>query len=642
TTGGTTGGGGGAAWLQNLQQQNETAASVPTGTISGQLFVDVNGNGKKEKGERGGFGGVRVEATGTDVAGTDVTQVTVAGADGAFQMTVPAGTYNVSAVDPSGLLHGYEATAGSSDVTVGAGEAVVVGFGWKSEKLLGYKPCLSIGEVNLDTGKPVSQAILLGVKNLYGQTLVKEGALAEPLVSRKEFMELLAGTQCLSLTKSGDALREDLRAAARKNGWLSGVLSDVAVPETLAGGSSWGNSAYALLAQGVPAGRAVGETLMADGNAPVTKREAMAMVAAMLGVKSDGELVLSLPPDATADDATSGIFVALKKAGVLPRGFEASIGGGVIPSEAADLLVKAAFAGGKLTLSALPDEVRWDQTVVPEYLSLAGEIDRRPCLTQDSARALSVRSDILPNAAGDLFERLQLLLSVGVDDSEGRTRWLITGRPSEYGVKAGNIGLSASKAVTWVSLVDVGMKLTCHPLETFQEASRRLSGGGMELGNGGTANMIFAPDRVFGTEDGVTYVQRLLHSFQRPIREFNLTPMAFAQDLTLEAQKDFSAPVSMKDASRLLASYVLYTRVKTGAMTRLEAEGAYSQLQTSILKELTGVQDEELWRMQSVGEGKALTWGQLITVASDVLGPELQETPLPEMSTGEAWWGVVG
>ncbi len=636
TTSGGEGGGGGGYWLSG-QESGGGEAGVPSGTLAGQLFVDVNGNGKKEKGERTAFGGVRVEATGTDVEGAAVTQAVVADVNGAFEMSLPAGTYVVQAVDSSGVLQGYVATAEGQSVEVVAGETVTVGLGWKSQKLLGYKPCLSIGTVETD-GKSVAQALLWSLQNLYGQQLVKDGALAEPLVSRKEFIELLAGTQCLSLSKSGDALREGLRSAAKEQGWTSGVLADVPVPET-AGGTSWMSNAYALLAQGVPVGRNAGGVLVADGDAPVTKREAMAMVAAVLKLKTDG--TAALPPDATEDDGTSGVFAALKQAGVLPRGFEVALGGGVTPSEAADLLVKAAFAGGKLTLSALPDEVRWDQSMEQEYLAAAGVIDRRPCMVQDIGRATSVRSDILPNAEGNLFQRLQLLLSVGTGDAEGRTRWLMTGRPSEYGVQAGTIGVGANKPVTWIGLVDAGMKMTCHPLESYSDAVQRLGGGGVDVSGGGTANRIFSPDRVFGTADGTTYVQRLLHSFQRPIREFDLTPLSFAQDLTLEEQKDFSAPVSVTNASRLLASYVLYTRVRTGAMTRLEAEGVFAELKTSILQELTGVQDAEVWRMGNVGDGKALTWGQLITVLSDVLGPELQVPPMPETPVGELWWGVV-
>ncbi len=637
TTSGGEGGGGGGYWLSG-QESGGGEAGVPSGTLAGQLFVDVNGNGKKEKGERTAFGGVRVEATGTDVEGAAVTQAVVADVNGAFEMSLPAGTYVVQAVDSSGVLQGYVATAEGQSVEVVAGETVTVGLGWKSQKLLGYKPCLSIGTVETD-GKSVAQALLWSLQNLYGQQLVKDGALAEPLVSRKEFIELLAGTQCLSLSKSGDALREGLRSAAKEQGWTSGVLADVPVPET-AGGTSWMSNAYALLAQGVPVGRNAGGVLVADGDAPVTKREAMAMVAAVLKLKTDG--TAALPPDATEDDGTSGVFAALKQAGVLPRGFEVALGGGVTPSEAADLLVKAAFAGGKLTLSALPDEVRWDQSMEQEYLAAAGVIDRRPCMVQDIGRATSVRSDILPNAEGNLFQRLQLLLSVGTGDAEGRTRWLMTGRPSEYGVQAGTIGVGANKPVTWIGLVDAGMKMTCHPLESYSDAVQRLGGGGVDVSGGGTANRIFSPDRVFGTADGTTYVQRLLHSFQRPIREFDLTPLSFAQDLTLEEQKDFSAPVSVTNASRLLASYVLYTRVRTGAMTRLEAEGVFAELKTSILQELTGVQDAEVWRMGNVGDGKALTWGQLITVLSDVLGPELQVPPMPETPVGELWWGVIG
>ncbi len=628
------GGGGGGFWLQNLLQEGGSA-ETPKGKISGQLFVDVNANGKKEKGERAAFAGVRVEATGKDLSGKDVTQAVAVGTAGTFEMSLPAGTYTLSTVDVSGALNGYEATGKAWEVTVQPGLTAVVGFGWRSEKLLSYKPCLSIGEVETAQGT-LAQGILAGIRTIYDQPLMRE-APAGPLVTRKEFFELLAGTQCLKLAKTGDALREGLRGAAKEHGWAQATLKDVPVPEGQTEG--WHASVYALLSAGVPVGRTVGTELVADAGAPVTKREAMAMVAAALKLEPNTEV--SLPPDGTEDDAKAGTFGALKKAGVLPRGFENALSGGVTPSEAADLLVKASFAGGKLTLSALPDEDRWDYSFEAPYLAAAGQIDRRPCMVQEPERATSVRAEILPSAPDFLFERLQLLLSVGIDDGEGRTRWLINGRPSEYGVKAGMIGLSAGKPVTWLALADVGLKFTCHPLESHQEAEKRLSGGGVNISGGGTAERIFAPDRLFGTQDGSSFASRVLHSLQRAVQRFNLRPDTFAQDMALEEPRDFSSTVSLTDASRLLASYILYTRVDAGAMTRLEAEGTYNELRTSILRELTGLDEGEMWRMGNAGNGQALTWGQLITVLSDVLGPELQETPLPEISTGEAWWGVV-
>jgi hypothetical protein len=656
TSGGSTGGGGGSSvgggggvgyWLGgggNGDTQTEELNAVPTGTLKGKIFVDVNGNGKQEQGERGGFGGVRVEVEGTDIRGESVSRSVVTDTQGAFVLAVPAGSYHVRAVETGGKLSGFAMVqADGVSVTVEGGAQAEAWVGVRSQKFVGtsYKPCLQVGAVETDGTISLAQALLNGLETIYGQKLVGEEGLQGPLVSRKQFFELLTGTQCLKLEKSGEALKQQLRSAAKERGWAQAVLHDAAVPEGL--GSGWRSSVYALLAAGVPAGRSAGKELVADPEAPITKREAMAMVAAVLKLEVVTGEEVALPPDALESDKEAGVFGALKKIGVLPKGFEVALAGGMTPSEASELLVKAAFAGGKLAMTAAPDEEQWEPAGLPEYLEAAGVGARRACLVQDGSRALAVRSDVLPNAPGQLFQRLNLLLSLGVKDEEGRFRWLLTGsRPGEYGVRAGIIGIGERKPVTWAALSDIGMKFTCHPLESYQEALLRTGGGGVDVSQGGTANVIFAPDRLFHTPDGPGYVQRVVHSMQRPVRQFDLSPVTFAKELTLEPTRDIGGVVSLGEGSKMLASFILYTRVQEGVLGRVEAEGIMSDLSTAILSELSGVPKEEAWRKAGANKAQALTWSQLITVLSDVLGPEMADTPLTVLPQGEAWWGVLG
>ncbi len=655
TTGGSTGGGGSSSvgggggvgyWLgvgSNGDTQTEELNAVPTGTLKGKIFVDVNGNGKQEQGERGGFGGVRVEVEGTDIRGEDVSRSVVTDTQGAFVLAVPAGSYHVRAVETGGKLSGFAMVqADGISVTVEGGAQAEAWVGVRSQKFVGtsYKPCLQVGTVETDGTTDLAQALLNGLETIYGQKLVGEEGLQGPLVSRKQFFELLTGTQCLKLEKSGEALKQQLRSAAKERGWSQAVLHDAAVPEGL--GSGWRSSVYALLAAGVPAGRSAGKELVADPEAPITKREAMAMVAAVLKLEPVTGEEVALPPDALEGDKEAGVFGALKKIGVLPKGFEVALAGGMTPSEASELLVKAAFAGGKLAMTASADEEQWEPVGLPAYLEAAGIGARRACLVQDGSRALAVRSDVLPNAPGQLFQRLSLLLSLGMKDEEGRFRWLLTGsRPGEYGVRAGIIGIGERKPVTWAALSDIGMKFTCHPLESYQEALLRTGGGGVDVSQGGTANVIFAPDRLFNTPDGPGYVQRVVHSMQRPVRQFDLSPVTFAKELTLEPARDIGGVVSLGEGSKMLASFILYTRVQEGVLGRVEAEGILSDLSTAILSELSGVPKEEAWRKAGANKAQALTWSQLITVLSDVLGPEMADTPLEVLPQGEAWWGVL-
>jgi hypothetical protein len=639
TTGGTSGGGGLGYWLQGKNTEGG-AAVVPTGKITGQLFVDLNANGKKEKSERGGFAGVRLTARGKDLQGLENVKTAVAGKNGMFELVVPAGTYAAEVQDPSGILKGYTATGPLTvnELTVGPGLTAEAAFGWRSGRMLGYKPCLRIGEVDLRVGRTQAEALLESLADRYGRRInIEHNAV---LVSRREFVLLLARTQCLEAEADSPRLRERLREQAREVGRDESLMRDLPL---LAGAVSdeWARTAYTLLAGGIPVARLSKDRLVMDARAPVTRREAMGMVAAMLQARPpDGDT--TLPPDATEADREAGTFAALKALDVLPLGFERTMNAGLTWPEAAELLLRSAFVGGKIPLGAAPDEEHWNDADVPEYLESAQTIGQRACIVQDATRGETVGSSLPPGGAEYLKDRLRLLLTVGTPDESGRVRWLITGQPSDYGVRAGVVRVAPELPVTRVALLHALLVATCHPLETFAEAEQRLAGGEVDVGGGGTADRIFSPDRYTGAADTPEFASRVLHSAQRPIREYNLSLFSFTPDLLRADQtRHPNGTVSINEAGKLLTSAMLYTRVKSGTMTRLRAEETFSELQASILRELTGVAEDDMWRLGNVGDGKALTWGQLVVFLSDVLGPELAATPLPSKPDGEAWWDAI-
>ncbi len=630
----TVSGGGGKGWW--LYYDDPVPIPLEYGRIVGQAFVDINGNGKREQSERGGFAGMVVKAVGIDARQNVVVKTGTVNGMGEFAITVPVGTYKLTVEDPRKALAGMKATLPvmAEEVVVEADQKISVGFAWRSEKLVNYQPCLEIGEVET-TGKTLSEALLESLTDPYGVKVTKGVERLGTLMTRKQFLMLLARMQCREIKRNGVVLRDSLKEKKVKE------FADLGVPEGMVN-DDWTYLAYSLLADGLPVGRVSGQKTVIDANAPVTRREAMAIVAALLPDR-ESEMTVLLPADATESDASNGVFRRVFVAGVLPRSFESVITGGITWGEGSDLLMRVAFVTGKIPLGMKPKEQIWYQDTEVEYLSGLGTIAQRPCLVQDPARAEAIRfTGVLPSDPEYMAARLRFLASMGVyDKSFDRMRWLITGRPSEYGVNAGYLPVNIVKPVTRLELLQALLVVTCHPLENFKRANARLSGEGVDIG-GGTADAIFAPDRYSATKDDTSFVSRVFHSAQRPIREFNLSPFAFTPDLVRgEEVKDFNGAVSRTEASKLLASAGLYSRVMAGAMSRTEAEEKYEEVQTSILEWLTGIQEGEVWRKGHIGNTQEFTWDMLVVVLSDLLGPEVGPDGLAALPVNDAWAKVV-
>ena len=102
--------------------------AIATATISGTVWNDLNGDGIREQGE-GGLAGWAISAVSTNplpVTGTPPVSapiVTVSGADGSYQLTVPAGSYTIRETPQPGWQITAPAT-GSYSVTVHGGDAI--------------------------------------------------------------------------------------------------------------------------------------------------------------------------------------------------------------------------------------------------------------------------------------------------------------------------------------------------------------------------------------------------------------------------------------------------------------------------------------------------------------------------------------
>lgn len=91
------------------------ALAQSTGTVSGVVYSDTNGNGVREAGENG-VQGVQLTISGAS------SQTVTTSADGSFNTSLAAGTYTVEVtLVPSGF---FPIEEGSSQVTVNAGGTV--------------------------------------------------------------------------------------------------------------------------------------------------------------------------------------------------------------------------------------------------------------------------------------------------------------------------------------------------------------------------------------------------------------------------------------------------------------------------------------------------------------------------------------
>jgi hypothetical protein len=126
-------------------------------------------------------------------------------------------------------------------------------------------------------------------------------------------------------------------------------------------------------------------------------------------------------------------------------------------------------------------------------------------------------------------------------------------------------------------------------------------------------------------------MSRVFHSAQRPTGEYNLTLFTYASELLHGEPRGPNGVVSVEEASRLLASSAVYTRVRLGLLAPDDAEKRSAELALAIQKQF------------APGGGKEpLRWRMLIEFLSDVLGPELASAPADAVpSLGEAWWSVL-
>jgi hypothetical protein len=104
-TAGATANGGFEEWAVRSVPQNQTAG---TSSLSGYVFVDANGNGVIDAGERA-LAGVMVQLQGVDDLGQTVVWTTTTDTNGYYEFTgLRAGTYSILETQPGGFADGKD------------------------------------------------------------------------------------------------------------------------------------------------------------------------------------------------------------------------------------------------------------------------------------------------------------------------------------------------------------------------------------------------------------------------------------------------------------------------------------------------------------------------------------------------------
>jgi len=123
---------------------------VPTGEISGVVFIDDNNDGFQQPGEAG-IGGVELTLTGTDYLGNPVTRTVFTDGTGRFTFSeLQAGNYTVTQVQPEGFSDGIDRNLGGgvtpvndvwSNIQLGFGQVIDSGtFGEQRTGASGNPP----------------------------------------------------------------------------------------------------------------------------------------------------------------------------------------------------------------------------------------------------------------------------------------------------------------------------------------------------------------------------------------------------------------------------------------------------------------------------------------------------------------------
>lgn len=611
------------------------------GHIAVSAFEDINGNGVKDLREENGFHGLTLTASGSTASGVTVRKTLNLSSmgEGVFELEQSdARGYSILVDSSSKALEGFEAIGKivSDPVIVREGTIKPVSFAFRRVSLLDYKPCLTVGAAqSQDRGKGDALILLGRLEDAFSRRVMDGVTLGTGLVTRVNFLTLLARTQCIPLEQTPVAYSQK----GRKN-----ILIDLppAPPTTFA------ILLYSLLGQELPVARLTSKGPAADLSAPLTRREAISILAAAMNIPEEKRVstATDLPSDLLPQDPILSDFLTLRSLGILPQNLLSLFGAeqGMDATETASLLTRASFQAGHIGLlpivfdrsghAAAPEEV--------ETLHLPADFPDLPvreCLLTDTERPKKVSfSDILP---GDALEPvLRDILSRGTKNGDDKILWLLPAnkKPTEFGVTKGTPTIDLDQPVSLFEGLRTLLVLRCLPPLSAKEfilSSERTLEGSLESR--------VPRDRLSGLQRDLSFVSRVFYRAQDHEREFDLSLLKYAPDLLAGETRDPDSPLSVGDGSALLASGLLNLAVHESLITPQDAEIMAEGLALHFARYFLGTPDLERGS-SSMLRTLPLTRKMLVEFLGAVLKKETVPVDAPkksseeERSVGESWW----
>lgn len=612
------------------------------GVVQGSIFLDVNLDGARHAGEVGYGNNLAVTVTGKAWNGNAVDRNVVVDRTGAFAINLPASDaqgYKMYLTSTDNDAFRITTETGADDeeqmeqvpeeeidaetvpgLLMRKGIIVLpketmnleVGIIWKD--MIQSAPCLHIGPATMTSAATDSLTFLSRATDAYGQRVQFDTVLTEGLMTRRQFLRLLQRTQCVPLQRSVPSLEKALQQ--RIIGGNGRTLEELRLRDAPFGrllGDS--HIAYSLLAAGIPAGKKTMKGLAADFDAPMTRKEAVLMLAAAMGIHPDATGV-TLPRDVNEMSDSAAAVRMLLALRVLPPTLEAVIGleRGLETREGAELLARAAFAAGRVSLmrSALSKK---DDARMQGFLAAIPAFHGATCLTEDDERRTRVTfSDILPGDPQE--EDVRHLVGLGIGNDQQRTLWLIPGtrRPTEFGVTQGRITLALDEPVSLMELLRTALVLSCQPPPS-QTTVRSWNGTPPLVG---TAGSRVSQDRLAGMPRNDSLLSRIFFASQDHAQEFDLSLLTYADAvLNSKEARDPFGPISAKDGSRILASATMGLAIRQGSITPQQAGIIAPDLAHRMLGELLGQPID--WRTDAIGNERAFTRGMLMRAAATIV-----------------------
>ncbi len=614
--------GGGTLWRMARTTSGGGSAEVGK-NLSGRLFVDLNGDGKKSAGERwlpmqdivitardAGLGQASEESTVLTASLTaedprKKTGETKTDTAGGYALAMLPGTHELS-LNVKGLP-GMEMTAKVS-VDVIEGEVAVADIPVRWTTLVRHQPCMTVSGGS--AGKDANAVELLKLlRDGFGKPIAVPDE--QGLVQREDVVPLLAKTQCTAMPTSAAAVR-GLMQQKKLTAFGDLPLSDAGkVLQT-----------YGLVLSGVEVGKS---EKVFDGLGYVNRAQMVSMVVGAMDLEeweAGHQQMLSsvvVPKDAGVSADQVRVLMALD---VLPSSMRETFAGerGVTWGEGALMLARASFAAGRIDLRSEDLKVG----------SVFSDLELGVCWTVDADRRRNVVvRDVTPGSP--LALDAGVLMGLGVK-SGIQTAWLIPGSSwmTDFGVLKGSAMLRASAPVSVVETLRELLVFSCLPPASRAEVIKAMAEGAKV--DSGSAGQLLKQDLIAGVRESASFVSRVLLTAQRPMRVGNLSPVfSFTNVLVgAEGKRDVSGPVSVEEGAQMVASTVLGMLVKQGVLSRVEAEDRMSAM----------VMRVRVFLLDGRGEALAgqttLTRGDLVRVMAAVARGALGEVGGGE-SLGETW-----